>query len=266
MTSAFGGQRSIHLSYECAGVPRDAGFYGNSSRGANKDRALLYPWPMSEASLIPPSPAEDDYVKAVAQASPLAQLSAEDPIALFADWLREAAAKEPNDPNAMCPVHGRRRRPARRAHGPAQGRRRARVRLLHQHRERQGSRAGGKSALRPHLPLEVPAPQRAHPRRRAAGHRRRGRRLFRHPRPLRQIGAWASDQSAALPERLALEKRIAAIGLRFGLGAVPRPPHWSGYRIVPRSIEFWRDRPFRLHERLLFHRTPPGWTTARLYP
>jgi len=81
-----------------------------------------------------------------------------------------------------------------------------------------------------------------------------------------QIGAWASDQSRPLPDRLALEKRIAETGLRFGLGKVARPPHWSGYRLAPQSLEFWRDRPFRLHERLAFARAPGGWTTNRLFP
>ncbi|MDF2901936.1 MAG: pdxH, partial [Phenylobacterium sp.] len=81
-----------------------------------------------------------------------------------------------------------------------------------------------------------------------------------------QIGAWASDQSQPLPDRLALEKRIAEMGLKFGIGKVTRPPHWSGFRVVPQTIEFWRDRPFRLHERLVFERAGEGWTTQRLYP
>ena len=81
-----------------------------------------------------------------------------------------------------------------------------------------------------------------------------------------QIGGWASDQSRPLPSRLALEKRIAEVGVRFGLGKVPRPPNWSGFRVAPQVIEFWRDRPFRLHERLVFARSGGGWTTHRLYP
>jgi pyridoxamine 5'-phosphate oxidase len=81
-----------------------------------------------------------------------------------------------------------------------------------------------------------------------------------------QLGAWASAQSQALPDRLALEKRIAEVGLKFGLGKVPRPPHWSGFRVDPQVIEFWRDRPFRLHERLVFTREGEGWTTRRLFP
>jgi pyridoxamine 5'-phosphate oxidase len=83
-----------------------------------------------------------------------------------------------------------------------------------------------------------------------------------------QIGAWASDQSRALPDRLALERRVAEFGLKFGIGKVPRPPHWSGYRVLPRTIEFWRDRPFRLHERLAYSREAEdaAWTVARLYP
>jgi pyridoxamine 5'-phosphate oxidase len=81
-----------------------------------------------------------------------------------------------------------------------------------------------------------------------------------------QIGAWASEQSRPMPGRLALEKRIAEFALKFGLGKPPRPPQWSGYRVIPQEMEFWRDRPFRLHDRLKFVREGGGWSKARLYP
>ena len=83
-----------------------------------------------------------------------------------------------------------------------------------------------------------------------------------------QIGAWASKQSAPLESRLAFEKAIAVYAARYALGAVPRPPYWSGYRIVPRRIEFWQERPFRLHDRIEFVRDGLGapWRKTRLYP
>jgi pyridoxamine 5'-phosphate oxidase len=83
-----------------------------------------------------------------------------------------------------------------------------------------------------------------------------------------QIGAWASKQSQPLESRLAFEKAIAVYAAKYAIGAVPRPPNWSGYRIVPLVIEFWHDRPFRLHDRIEFRRTAPGaaWVKTRLYP
>lgn len=83
-----------------------------------------------------------------------------------------------------------------------------------------------------------------------------------------QIGAWASQQSRPLESRLAFEKAIAVNAAKYALGTVPRPQHWSGFRIVPSSIEFWHDRPFRLHDRIVFKRDHPGapWRKTRLYP
>lgn len=83
-----------------------------------------------------------------------------------------------------------------------------------------------------------------------------------------QIGAWASDQSRPLEGRFALEKRVATFTAKFGLGAVPRPKHWSGYRISPRRIEFWKDGAFRLHDRFVFTRDDEAqdWTVEQLFP
>jgi pyridoxamine 5'-phosphate oxidase len=83
-----------------------------------------------------------------------------------------------------------------------------------------------------------------------------------------QIGAWASQQSRPLESRLAFEKAVALYGAKYAFGTVPRPPHWSGYRVVPISIEFWHDRPFRLHDRIEFRRAAPGapWSKLRMYP
>ena len=83
-----------------------------------------------------------------------------------------------------------------------------------------------------------------------------------------QIGAWASKQSEALESRLAFEKAVASYTAKFNIGAVPRPPRWSGYRVRPKEIEFWQERPFRLHDRIAFRRSDPTapWGKVRLYP
>jgi pyridoxamine 5'-phosphate oxidase len=83
-----------------------------------------------------------------------------------------------------------------------------------------------------------------------------------------QIGAWASKQSSPLENRLAFEKAVALYAAKYATGEVPRPPYWSGYRIMPLAVEFWQERPFRLHDRIEFRRAEPGapWSKTRLYP
>ena len=81
-----------------------------------------------------------------------------------------------------------------------------------------------------------------------------------------QIGAWASDQSRPLASREALERRFERFARRFGEAAVPRPPYWSGFRIAPQRIEFWQERPFRLHDRWLYIRDGEAWQRQHLFP
>jgi pyridoxamine 5'-phosphate oxidase len=81
-----------------------------------------------------------------------------------------------------------------------------------------------------------------------------------------QIGAWASDQSRPLESRDELERRVEAFARRFEAGAVPRPPYWSGLRVVPQRVEFWQERRSRLHDRHLFVREGTGWRRERLFP
>jgi pyridoxamine 5'-phosphate oxidase len=233
---------------------------------APPDALLRYTAHMTDKRLIPPSPSEDDYVRQVVNAEPPPLLAAEDPMALFADWLREAGEKELNDPNAVAVATvDEEGLPDVRmvllkdadARGfvfytnleSAKGRQLAAqpkaALLFHWKTLRRQVRVRGPVSLVSEAEADAYWATRARP---------------------AQIGGWASLQSQPLPDRLALEKRIAEQGLRFGLGKVPRPPHWSGFRVTPQVIEFWRDRPFRLHERLVFERAGEVWATRRLFP
>ncbi len=91
---------------------------------------------------------------------------------------------------------------------------------------------------------------------------------FKSRHRLSRIGAWASKQSRPLAGRFALEAEVAKYTAKFGIGEIPRPPYWSGFRVVPVSIEFWKSGAFRLHDRIVFRRqsVSEGWTKSRLFP
>jgi len=217
-------------------------------------------------TLIPPSPREEDYYARVKDEPPLPE--GVDPIALFGEWLEAAKAGEPNDPNAMAV-----------ATVDDDGLPDVRMVLLKDVDARgftfytnttsaKGRQLAGqpKAALLFHwksLRRQVRVRGPVEPVGEAEADA-----YFASRARASQIGAWASDQSSPMESRLALEGRIAEYGLKFGLGKAPRPPHWTGYRVVPQAMEFWRDRPFRLHERLVFSRDDAGgrWETSRLFP
>lgn len=220
---------------------------------------------MSQSDLIPASPTEADYEAAAEKAGPPLDDKA-DPIALFGEWMEAAKASEVNDPNAMAL-----------ATVDPEGLPDVRMVLL------KDVDAGG-FVFYTNLTSAKGRELAANPKAALLFHWKSLRRQVRVRGPVTpvtdaeadayfatrarasQIGAWASDQSQPLADRFALEKKVIEQGLAFGLGKVPRPPHWSGFRLEPQFIEFWRDRPFRLHERLVFGKVAQGWTTQRLYP
>ena len=191
---------------------------------------------------------------------------AQDPIELFDAWFAEARASEPNDPEAMAL-----------ATADAEGRPSVRMVLLKGHgprgfdfytnldsRKGEELAANAQAALLFHWKslrrqVRIEGPVEPVPDAEADAYfASRGRDS--------QIGAWASDQSRPLDRRETFEARCDAMRERFDGGAVPRPPRWAGFRVVPERIEFWTDRPHRMHERRLFTRDGEAWTEGLLFP
>jgi pyridoxamine 5'-phosphate oxidase len=202
---------------------------------------------------------------------PVDPLSLGDPFALFDAWFAEAAAREPNDANAMTV-----------ASSTPDGRPSARIVLL-KDRDARGfvfytntqSRKGGELTANPRAALlfhwkSLQRQVRIEGAVEDVGETAADAYYASRPRDSR-LGAWASLQSRPLAGRDALLRRVAEAGARYPGEAIPRPPHWSGYRVVPQCFEFWQDMPFRLHDRTLFTRTTSplggaGWTISKLYP
>jgi pyridoxamine 5'-phosphate oxidase len=189
-----------------------------------------------------------------------------DPIARFSDWLREAEASEPNDPNAVAL-----------ATVNAAGQPAVRMVLLkglsdagfvfytnQQSRKADDLGANARAGMLFHwktLRRQVRVEGAVMPVSDAeadAYFATRGR--------ISKLGAWASDQSRPLPDRATLEAKLADVTARFEGSDVPRPPHWSGYRVAPERIEFWWDGEHRLHNRELFVHNGNSWTTSLMYP
>ena len=195
---------------------------------------------------------------------------ASEPLKLFAAWFAEASRSEPNDPSAMAV-----------ATVDSDGLPDLRMVLMKDYDERgfvfysnsesaKGRQLEGnmQAAANFHWKslrrqVRVRGPVEIAPDEMADAY------FASRPRDAR-IGAWASQQSRLLESRFAFEKAIARQALRFGLGDIPRPPYWIGYRIMPVQIEFWHDRPYRLHDRIVFRRDPGSgpadWRKERLYP
>jgi len=201
----------------------------------------------------------------------VSSLMVSDPFALFQAWLKEAEKSESNDPTAMAL-----------ATATADGRPSVRMVLLKDVVPRPGPEGG--FVFYTNMESRKGEDLRANPHAALCFHWKSLRRQVRVEGPVvpvpdaeadayfesrareSRIGAWASLQSRPLTERLELEKRVASFGAKFGIGAIPRPDWWTGARVVANRIEFWRDRPFRLHDRVVYSWDGVAWQTQRLYP
>ncbi len=194
------------------------------------------------------------------------QTTTENPFALFETWMAEAATTEPNDPNAMAV-----------ATATPDGAPAVRILLLkglddrgfvfYSHDNGRKGRelaANPRAALTFHWKTQGRQVRIEGPIERVSADEADAYYASR-PR-LSRVGAWASRQSTPLGSRAELEAAVAEADARFPGEEVPRPPHWGGFRCVPTRIEFWRDMPFRLHERRVFTRAGDGWAIEMLYP
>lgn len=222
------------------------------------------------APVIPPSPSREeyarDYAAALAANGDESIFARPEPIGLFIDWLADAGAHEVNDSNAMTL-----------STVDADGLPDARIVLLKDVDQRgftfysnRESAKGLELAARPVAALTF------HWKSLRRQVRVRGvvepvtvdeaDAYFASRARESRIGAWASDQSRILDARETLEAAVARETARFDGQEVERPERWTGWRVVPQSVEFWRDRPFRLHDRLRFVRAGEGWASERLWP
>jgi pyridoxamine 5'-phosphate oxidase len=189
-----------------------------------------------------------------------------DPFAHFAAWFAEAEAAEPNDPNAVIVATATPAgRPSSRAVLLKEWDGRGFVFYTNEH-----SRKGGELAANPHAALlfywktlhrqvRIEGPvERVSDAESDAYYTSRAR--------ISRLGAWASLQSSTLPSRAELERRLAETEAKYPGEAIPRPPHWRGYRVVPDYFEFWQDMPYRLHDRTTYAREAGGWGIGKLFP